>query len=65
MTNIEIKQKIDQNNGLIQSLFSPNTYMLNNQVAALLAENENLQKLCTHHFVDGYCDYCYKEEPRH
>ena len=27
-----------------------------------LAENAELQKQCTHNFVDGFCEYCYKME---
>jgi hypothetical protein len=63
MTNLEIKKKIDENNNLIQMLFEPNRFVLNNKIRDLLKENEDLQKQCTHNFVDGYCEYCYMEEP--
>ena len=63
MTNLEIKKKIDENNNLIQMLFEPNRFVLNNKIRDLLKENEDLQKQCTHSFVDGYCEYCYMEEP--
>jgi len=62
MTNLEIKQRIDANNKIIQDAFSPNQFILNNVIKDLLKENEDLQKQCTHSFVDGYCEYCYKEE---
>lgn len=62
MTNLEIKEKIDQNNKIIETLFSPNIFTLNNAVSELLKENDELQKQCTHNFVDGYCEYCYLEE---
>lgn len=62
MTNLEIKEKIDQNNKIIETLFSPNIFTLNNAVSELLEENDELQKQCTHNFVDGYCEYCYLEE---
>lgn len=63
MTQLEIKEKIDQNNKLIESLFTPNVFTLNNTVAALLKENEELQAKCQHNYVDGFCEYCYKEDP--
>ena len=63
MTNLEIKQRIDTNNKIIQEAFSPNQFVLNNVIKDLLKENEDLQKQCTHNFVDGYCEFCYMEEP--
>lgn len=62
MLGIEIKQKIDSNNEIIQSLLTPNIFTLNNTVSQLLAENEKLQRECHHEFKDGYCIYCYMEE---
>lgn len=62
MTNKEIKEKIDLNNQLIEGMLSPNKFTLNNTVAALLKENEALQKQCAHEFEGGYCKYCYKSE---
>lgn len=62
MLGIEIKEKIDRNNELIESLITPNVFTLNNTVSALLAENEKLQRDCPHEFRGGYCIYCYKEE---
>ena len=59
---LEIKQKIDLNNKLIEQLFTPNQYTLNNTVRELLVENEALQNQCPHEFIDGYCIYCYKEK---
>ena len=44
MTNLEIKEKIDQNNKIIETLFSPNIFTLNNAVSELLKENDELQK---------------------
>ena len=64
MTQLEIKEKIDKNNKVIEALFSPSVFTLNNTVAALLAENEQLQSQCKHKFVDGYCEFCYKEETK-
>ena len=62
MTNLEIKEKIDANNRLIETLLNPTAFTLNNTVKDLLKENDDLQAQCTHNFVDGYCEYCYMEE---
>ena len=62
MTNLQIKERIDQNNKLIESLLNPSMFTLNNTVKDLLNENDSLQALCKHNFVDGYCEYCYKSE---
>ena len=51
-----IKEKIDENNKIIESLMTPNT------IAKLLKENSDLQKHCKHQFDNGYCIYCYKEK---
>lgn len=64
MTNLEIKEKIDQNNKIIETILSPTEFTLNNTVKQLLEENGKLQKQCTHNFVDGYCEYCYIEEKK-
>ena len=62
MTNLEIKEKIDANNKLIETLLNPTAFTLNNTIKDLLKENDELQAQCTHNFVDGYCEYCYMEE---
>lgn len=62
MTNLEIKEQIDANNKIIEKLLNPNMFTLNNTVRNLLDENAQLQAQCTHNFVDGYCEYCYKGE---
>ena len=62
MTNLEIKEKIDANNKLIETILNPTAFTLNNTVKDLLKENDDLQAQCTHNFVDGYCEYCYMEE---
>jgi len=64
LNNLEIKQKIDENNAIIESLFTPNFFTLNNTIAKLLKENEMLQAQCQHSFSNGYCDYCYKQEEK-
>lgn len=62
MNGLEIKEKIDKNNKLIESLLTPNQFTLNNTVKDLLKENDELQSKCAHVFEEGYCIYCYKEE---
>lgn len=62
MNNLEIKEQIDRNNKIIESIFMPNQFVLNNSIRELLKENEELQKKCTHQFEDGYCIFCYKEQ---
>ena len=64
MKNLEIKEKIDLNNSIIEKLLNPNQFTLNNTIKDLLKENDELQKQCTHNFVDGYCEYCYMEEQK-
>lgn len=64
MLGKDIKARIDYNNQMIESLLSPNKFTLNNTVAQLLRENEDLQKQCKHNYQEGYCIYCYKEEPK-
>ena len=59
---LEIKQKIDENNKIIETLLTPNQFTLNNTIAKLLEENQKLQDECKHKFEDGYCIYCYKEK---
>lgn len=62
LTNLEIHERIDRNNKIIEDCFSPNVFTLNNTVRELLKENEELQHQCSHEFQDGYCIYCYKEK---
>ena len=64
MINLQIKEKIDANNKLIETLLSPTTFTLNNTIKDLLKENDILQSQCEHSFVDGHCEYCYMEETK-
>lgn len=61
MNGLEIRKAIDENNKIIQSLFTPNSFTLNNTIAQLLEENKKLQEQCKHEFKDGYCIFCDKE----
>lgn len=62
MTNLQRKEKIDENNRIIQELLNPSEFTLNNTIRLLLEENAALQQECEHSFVDGYCEFCYLEE---
>ena len=65
MTPMEIHEKIVANNKAIREMFSPNIFTLNNLVSDLLKENAALQAQCPHSFKDGYCEYCFLEDPNH
>ena len=62
MNIIEIRNKIDQNNKIIENILTPNTFVLNNTVSSLLEENSQLQEQCPHHFEEGFCIYCDKAQ---
>ena len=64
MTQIEIKEAIDQNNRIIEALFRPNEFTLNNTVQKLLKENAELQKQCHHEFDGGYCIIVIRRHPK-
>lgn len=63
MSPLEIQEKVTFNNKLIQDMLNPSQFVLNNKIRDLLKENENFQKQCPHHFVNGYCEFCFMEEP--
>ena len=62
LANETIKAKIDENNRKIEELMNPDIFTLNNAVAKILKENEELQSICKHEYKNGYCKYCYKEQ---
>ena len=62
MTQLQIKQKIDELNDTIARIMQPNVFTLNNTILSLTNEIKDLQEKCTHTFVDGYCEYCYREK---
>lgn len=64
MKQLDIKQRIDDNNSLIEQLMTPNKFVLNNTISELLDENKKLQDQCEHQFEDGFCVYCYKMEEK-
>jgi hypothetical protein len=58
----KIKNRIDKLNSEAERLIAVETFTLNSKVAAIMAEINELQNKCEHHFVDGICEFCYTEE---
>lgn len=63
-TNEQIREKINQNNSIMQSLFDPTQFTLNERVRELQLENFALQEQCHHEYVDGVCIHCDRLEDR-
>lgn len=62
MNNLEIKKQIDECYALMQENFNPSCFVLNKQTITLMEKVSSLQNLCNHSFVDGKCEFCYREE---
>ena len=62
MEGFQIINLIDENNSKIQELLTPNKFILNKEVAALLKDNEKIRKKCIHELQNGRCIYCRKDE---
>ena len=58
----EIKMKIDEYAAEIERLYDPGVFNLNRRVAELNELITELQNQCTHNFVNGECEFCYKGE---
>ena len=62
MSGEEIRQKIIENNKIIEQSLSP-TFVLNRAAQQAMEENKKLQSICQHEFDElGYCIYCDKEK---
>lgn len=62
MSGEEIRQKIIENNKIIEQSLSP-TFVLNRAAQKAMEENKKLQNICPHEFDElGYCIYCDKEK---
>ena len=62
MSGEEIRQKIIENNKIIEDSLSP-TFVLNRAVQKALEENKRLRNICPHEYDElGYCIYCDKEK---
>lgn len=58
MSGEEIKERIERNNQLIESL-KPTTFVLNREVQAALEENRHLRTICPHEYdFEGHCIFC-------
>lgn len=62
MTRDEIQNKIIFNNAKIKELLDPSVFILQPEVQILMEENEELQSICEHEFVNGVCTICGKVE---
>lgn len=62
MNSLEIKKQIDENYALMEKNFKPSYFVLNTKTVELMEEISRLQGLCEHNFVDGKCEFCYKEK---
>ena len=62
MTPEEIRENIDKNNAMIESLLVNNYFTLNKEIQQLTKTNEELAALCVDHEDDGtgVCKYCLK-----
>ena len=62
MSGEEIRQKIIENNKIIEQSLSP-TFVLNRAAQQAMEENKKLQNICPQEFDElGYCIYCDKEK---
>lgn len=60
--SLEIKRKIDELNDQLQNYVQPGIFILNSKAKEIFDKVESLQKQCSHHYVDGVCEFCYQEE---
>ena len=58
----EIKVKIDELNEQLETLIVPGTFVLSKEVKDIQNCITNLQNQCKHNFVNGICEFCYKED---
>ena len=57
MSGNEIRIKIDENNKVIREKLD--TFILTDEIKKMLAENDELRKICPHEFdTNGVCIYC-------
>ena len=56
----EIKKRIDTLNQEVEQLMDPTTFVLNPRIGEISHEITELQNQCTHNFVNGICEFCYR-----
>ena len=62
MTKEEIRNRVLYNNNQIKELLDPSVFILQPEVQQLMEDNELLQSICDHEFVNGVCEICGKVE---
>lgn len=62
MTKEEIRNRVLYNNNQIKELLDPSVFILQPEVQQLMEDNEFLQSICDHEFVNGVCKICGKVE---
>lgn len=62
MNGKQIRQKVLFNKERINQIYNPGIFVLQQEVADLMAEIDELQEQCQHEFKDGKCIYCDIEE---
>lgn len=58
----EIKERIDKLCKEYDEIFDPSTFVLKPRLFEIETEIMQLQKKCTHHFINGQCEFCKMEE---
>ena len=60
----EIKRQIDDLFHQIEELQDPTCFVLNPKVMELNEQVFQLQSNCEHSFLNGVCEFCYKEDQK-
>jgi hypothetical protein len=58
----EIRERIDFLHQELEKRIIPGIFTLNPEVGKITSEIFSLQEKCNHHFINGQCEYCCKEE---
>jgi hypothetical protein len=58
----EIKDKIAILTREYEEIFDPSTFVLKPRLIEIQTEIMKLQRECNHSFVNGFCEYCAREE---
>ena len=56
----EIRARVQTLNEELEKVISPMVFTLNERVIEINEEIENLQNLCCHNYVEGFCEFCGK-----
>jgi hypothetical protein len=54
----EIRKQIDDLYAELEEVSIPDSFILNPKIVIVSKKIEALQKQCTHHFVNGHCEFC-------